>query len=296
MEVTTPLRDFPGVGDARAKSLERLGLRTAGDLTAYFPRGYEDRREQYTIAAAPLDVPVCIPVLLAEEPWRMNIRRGLDVTRMKVVDGASAMLVTFFNQGYVRQALHRGEEYILYGKVEQMGNHRQMTNPQFEPAARPRFTGCIMPVYPLTAGVSNNLLAGLVLRALEELPPAAESLPEDFRAAHGLAPAAECYRNIHFPDSFENLEAARRRFSFEELFYLSLGLALLRERRSRGEGPVFQAAELEAFERLLPFALTGAQRRAVREAAADMTSGRPMNRLVQGDVGSGKTAVAAACA
>lgn len=137
MEVTTPLRDFPGVGDARAKSLERLGLRTAGDLTAYFPRGYEDRREQYTIAAAPLDVPVCIPVLLAEEPRRMNIRRGLDVTRMKVVDGASAMLVTFFNQGYVRQALHRGEEYILYGKVEQMGNHRQMTNPQFEPAARP---------------------------------------------------------------------------------------------------------------------------------------------------------------
>lgn len=296
MEVTTPLRDFPGVGDARAKSLERLGLRTAGDLTAYFPRGYEDRREQYTIAAAPLDVPVCIPVLLAEEPRRMNIRRGLDVTRMKVVDGASAMLVTFFNQGYVRQALHRGEEYILYGKVEQMGNHRQMTNPQFEPAARPRFTGCIMPVYPLTAGVSNNLLAGLVQRALEELPPAAESLPEDFRAAHGLAPAAECYRNIHFPDSFENLEAARRRFSFEELFYLSLGLALLRERRSRGEGPVFQAAELEAFERLLPFPLTGAQRRAVREAAADMTSGRPMNRLVQGDVGSGKTAVAAACA
>ena len=296
MEVTTPLRDFPGVGDARAKGLERLGLRTAGDLTAYFPRGYEDRREQYTIAAAPLDVPVCIPVLLAEEPRRMNIRRGLDVTRMKVVDGASAMLVTFFNQGYVRQALHRGEEYILYGKVEQMGNHRQMTNPQFEPAARPRFTGCIMPVYPLTAGVSNNLLAGLVQRALEELPPAAESLPEDFRAAHGLAPAAECYRNIHFPDSFENLEAARRRFSFEELFYLSLGLALLRERRSRGEGPVFQAAELEAFERLLPFALTGAQRRAVREAAADMTSGRPMNRLVQGDVGSGKTAVAAACA
>ncbi|MFQ8761644.1 MAG: DUF4093 domain-containing protein [Intestinimonas sp.] len=287
---------FSGVGDARAKGLERLGLRTAGDLTAYFPRGYEDRREQYTIAAAPLDVPVCIPVLLAEEPRRMNIRRGLDVTRMKVVDGASAMLVTFFNQGYVRQALHRGEEYILYGKVEQMGNHRQMTNPQFEPAARPRFTGCIMPVYPLTAGVSNNLLAGLVQRALEELPPAAESLPEDFRAAHGLAPAAECYRNIHFPDSFENLEAARRRFSFEELFYLSLGLALLRERRSRGEGPVFQAAELEAFERLLPFALTGAQRRAVREAAADMTSGRPMNRLVQGDVGSGKTAVAAACA
>ena len=296
MDVSTPLTDFPGVGEARAKALARLGLRTAGDLVGYFPRSYEDRRERCTIAGAPLDQPVCVEVMLAEEPRLMNIRRGLDVTRMKVVDHTSAMLVSFFNQGYLRQALHRGEEYILYGKVELVGNHRQMTNPHFEPAARPRFTGRIMPVYPLTAGITNHLLAGLVERALEELPPVEESLPEAFRARHRLAGAAESYRAIHFPEDEAALEAARRRFAFEELFYLSLGLALLRERRSRGAGPSFPEADPAGFYGLLPFSLTAAQRRAAEEAAADLRSPRPMNRLVQGDVGSGKTAVAAACA
>ena len=296
MDVSTPLTDFPGVGEVRAKALARLGLHTAGDLVGYFPRSYEDRRERCTIAGAPLDQPVCVEVMLAEEPRLMNIRRGLDVTRMKVVDHTSAMLVSFFNQGYLRQALHRGEEYILYGKVELVGNHRQMTNPHFEPAARPRFNGRIMPVYPLTAGITNHLLAGLVERALEELPPVEESLPEAFRARHRLAGAAESYRAIHFPEDEAALDAARRRFAFEELFYLSLGLALLRERRSRGAGPSFPEADPAGFYGLLPFSLTAAQRRAAEEAAADLRSPRPMNRLVQGDVGSGKTAVAAACA
>ena len=296
MEVSTPLTGFPGVGEARAKALARLGLHTAGDLAGYFPRSYEDRRERYTIAGAPLDRPVCIEVLLTEEPRLMNIRRGLDVTRMKVADHTAAMLVSFFNQGYLRQALHRGEAYILYGKVEQMGNHRQMTNPHFEPAGRPRFTGRIMPVYPLTAGITNHFLAGLVEEALAGLPPVAEPLPEDFRARYHLAGAAESYRAIHFPRSEEDLDAARQRFAFEELFYLSLGLGLLRERRSRGAGPVWPEADPAGFYGLLPFSLTAAQRRAVEEAAADLRAPRPMNRLVQGDVGSGKTAVAAACA
>ena len=296
MDVNTPLRELPGVGEARAKGLEKLGLRAAGDLVGYFPRSYEDRRQVYTIAEAPVGELCCVRVMAAEEPRRMHIRRGLDVTRLKVVDDTSAMLVTFFNQGYVRQALHRGEEYILYGRVELLGSHRQMTNPQFEGAERPWACGRIMPVYPLTAGITNHLLAGLVERALRELPPPAETLPDDLLARHRLAPAAECWRSIHFPADETALDAARRRFAFEELFYLSLGLALLRERRSRGSGPAFGETDLEGFYQLLPFTLTGAQRRALEEAAADLALARPMNRLVQGDVGSGKTAVAAGCA
>ena len=296
MDVNTPLRELPGVGEARAKGLEKLGLRAAGDLVGYFPRSYEDRRQVYTIAEAPVGELCCVRVMAAEEPRRMHIRRGLDVTRLKVVDDTSAMLVTFFNQGYVRQALHRGEEYILYGRMELLGSHRQMTNPQFEGAERPWACGRIMPVYPLTAGITNHLLAGLVERALRELPPPAETLPDDLLARHRLAPAAECWRSIHFPADEAALDAARRRFAFEELFYLSLGLALLRERRSRGRGPAFSETDLEDFYQLLPFTLTGAQRRALEEAAADLALTRPMNRLVQGDVGSGKTAVAAGCA
>ena len=296
MEVSTPLAEFPGVGEARAKALEKLGLRTAGDLVGYFPRSYEDRRQVYTIGEAPVGELCCVRVMAAEEPRRMHIRKGLDVTRLKVVDGASAMLVTFFNQGYVRQALHRGEEYILYGRVELLGNHRQMTNPQFEGAERPWACGRIMPVYPLMAGITNHLLAGLVEKALQGLPPPAETLPHGLREQHRLAPAADCWRSIHFPADEAELDAARRRFAFEELFYLSLGLALLRERRSQGRGPAFGERDLEAFYALLPFTLTGAQRRALEEAAADLALSRPMNRLVQGDVGSGKTAVAAGCA
>ena len=296
MDVNTPLRELPGVGEARAKGLEKLGLRAAGDLVGYFPRSYEDRRQVYAIAEAPVGELCCVRVMAAEEPRRMHIRRGLDVTRLKVVDDTSAMLVTFFNQGYVRQALHRGEEYILYGRVELLGSHRQMTNPQFEGAERPWACGRIMPVYPLTAGITNHLLAGLVEKALHELPPPAETLPDDLLARHRLAPAAECWRSIHFPADETALDAARRRFAFEELFYLSLGLALLRERRSRGRGPAFEETDLEGFYQLLPFTLTGAQRRALEEAAADLALARPMNRLVQGDVGSGKTAVAAGCA
>ena len=296
MDVNTPLRELPGVGEARAKGLEKLGLRAAGDLVGYFPRSYEDRRQVYAIAEAPVGELCCVRVMAAEEPRRMHIRRGLDVTRLKVVDDTSAMLVTFFNQGYVRQALHRGEEYILYGRVELLGSHRQMTNPQFEGAELPWACGRIMPVYPLTAGITNHLLAGLVERALHELPPPAETLPDDLLARHRLAPAAECWRSIHFPADEDALDAARRRFAFEELFYLSLGLALLRERRSRGSGPAFEETDLEGFYQLLPFTLTGAQRRALEEAAADLALARPMNRLVQGDVGSGKTAVAAGCA
>lgn len=212
MEVSTPLAEFPGVGEARAKALEKLGLRTAGDLVGYFPRSYEDRRQVYTIGEAPVGELCCVRVMAAEEPRRMHIRKGLDVTRLKVVDGASAMLVTFFNQGYVRQALHRGEEYILYGRVELLGNHRQMTNPQFEGAERPWACGRIMPVYPLTAGITNHLLAGLVERALRELPPPAETLPADLLAKHRLAPAADCWRSIHFPADEAELDAARRRF------------------------------------------------------------------------------------
>ena len=296
MDVNTPLQELPGVGEARAKGLEKLGLRVAGDLVGYFPRSYEDRRQVYTIAEAPVGDLCCVRVMAAEEPRRMHIRRGLDVTRLKVVDGSSAMLVTFFNQGYVRQALHRGEEYILYGRVELLGSHRQMTNPQFEGAERPWACGRIMPVYPLTAGITNHLLAGLAEKALHELPPPAETLPDDLLARHRLAPAADCWRSIHFPADETALDAARRRFAFEELFYLSLGLALLRERRSRGRGPAFGETDLEGFYQLLPFTLTGAQKRALEEAAADLALTRPMNRLVQGDVGSGKTAVAAGCA
>ena len=187
-----------------------------------------------------------------------------------------------------------GETYVVYGRVEGPPGRRQMTNPVCERADRARFTGRILPIYPLTRGISNNLLAGLTLRCVEECAgQVEETLPAGLRREHALAAAEFACRNIHFPRDEEALELARRRLIFEELFCLACGMALLRTRRTRAEGVPFSTPPVEEFLALLPFALTAAQRRAMEEVAADTASGAPMNRLVQGDVGSGKTMVAA---
>ena len=290
----TPLRQFPGVGEARSQKLEKLGLRRCADLLSYFPRDYEDRRQMYSIRSAPLGQKVCIRAMAAEHPRLSRIRKGLELVKLRVVDQAGALHLTFFNQSYVERALRAGEEYIFCGVVEEQGSRRSMVNPIFERVGRQNFTGCIVPVYPLTAGISNHLLASLTRLAVDscakDMP---ESLPRGVRLDHQLAQAEFSYRNIHFPESFEALELARRRLTFEELFYLSAGLALLKNRRGDAPGQAVPPRPAEEFLALLPFPPTGAQRRVMEEISADMASGRPMNRLVQGDVGSGKTAVAA---
>ncbi|MEG1858514.1 MAG: ATP-dependent DNA helicase RecG, partial [Pseudoflavonifractor sp.] len=253
------VRVLPGIGEARAKSLDRLGLSTVGDLLAYFPRDYEDRTKTAAIGAAVPEEPVCISALVAEAPRTSYVRKGLELTKVKVVDGSAAMTVTFFNQSYVRDALTLGESYVFYGKMEVTGGKRQMTNPVFEREDRARFTGCIMPVYPLTAGVSNNLLAGLTRRCVEDCAGAVtERLPEEIRLKYALAQVEFSYRNIHFPESWENLELAKRRLIFEEFFYLTCGMALLKKRRERGAGRVFRSAPTGEFLSLLPYTPTGA--------------------------------------
>ena len=292
----TPLREFPGIGEARAEKLHKLGLRTAGDLVTYFPRTYEDRTQVFELARAPQGVPVCVTALVKEPPRTARIRKGLEVTRLQAVDGGTTMTVTFFNQSYLRSALHVGEEYIFYGVVERRGNFCAMTNPVVEPPSRREMTGRILPVYPLTAGITNRLMMSLAARAVEDcVPTAEETLPGELLERYGLAGRQEALRGIHIPGSFPELGRAQRRLAFEELFTLALGLALLRRRKDGLSAPRC-GGEAEEFFRLLPFAPTAAQRRVVEELRADLRSGRPMNRLVQGDVGSGKTAVAAACA
>ena len=294
MELTTALTEFHGVGQARARALAKLGLTTAGDLLEYFPRDYEDRRQFYDIAQAPEGLPVCISALVAAPPTTAHVRKGLSISKCRIADGSGVAEVTFFNQDYVRQALTVGEEYVFYGRVERFGSKRQLTNPTFERLDRTRFTGRIMPVYPLTAGVSNNLLSALVLRAVEECADqVVDDLPPQVRQEHSLCTAEFSRRHVHFPSDEEALALARRRVVFEELFLLACGMAFLRSRRGDVAGQRFPKADMEEFLALLPFAPTGAQRRAMEELRVDLTGERPMNRLIQGDVGSGKTAVAA---
>ena len=276
------------------KKLEKLGLTRCAQLLTYFPRDYEDRREIYSIRSAPLGRKVCVRAMAAEHPRLARIRRGLELVQLRVVDQAGALHLTFFNQSYVERALRAGEEYIFFGMVEEHGSRRAMVNPIFEPADRRNTTGRIIPVYPLTAGISNHLMLSLTQRAVEACAGSAqETLPPSIRLEHGLAQAEFAYRNIHFPDTFQALELARQRLTFEELFYLSAGLTMLKTRRGGGSGQAVPSRPQNDFLALLPFPPTGAQLRVMEEIAGDMASGRPMNRLVQGDVGSGKTVVAA---
>ena len=293
VSLDTPLTQFPGVGAVRAGKLSKLGLEKAGDLLLRYPRDYEDRWQMYSIRQAPLGTRVCISAMAAEHPRLSRIRKGLELVQLKAVDQTGVLHLTFFNQSYVQRALQAGEEYIFFGTVEEQGRRRTMVNPIFERADRPNVTGRIMPIYHLTAGISNHLLASLTQQALPCAGSLPETLPADLRQHYQLAELEFALRNIHFPQDEEALDLARRRLTFEELFYLSVGLTLLKDRRGEETGFPVPPQPQTDFEALLPFAPTQAQGRVMGEIAADLSSGRPMNRLVQGDVGSGKTAVAA---
>ena len=294
-ELSTNVRYIKGIGETRAKALEKLGITTLRDLIGYFPRTYEDRTLTRPIRDLTEGENVCVRAMIAADPTAHRIPGGRTIVRTRAVDETGTLDVVFFNQEYRKNSLHRGEIYIFYGKVEGQRRH-QMVNPLLEPEGRQYLTGRIMPIYSLTAGISQLMLAQAVRQGLDacrELLP--DVLPDEVRQAHKLCYVNYAYENIHFPTSPEALEVARRRLVFEELFLLTCGLQLLRQRRRDVAGPACQRMSMEPFYRRLPFALTGAQRRAIADAVEDMVSGKPMNRLCQGDVGSGKTMVAAAC-
>ncbi len=296
IDLTTDIRYLRGVGETKAKALSRLGITNVGELLTHLPRSYEDRTRICTIAEVQPDETVCIAAMVAEEPRFSYVRKGMELLKLRIVDGAAAMDVTFFNQSYLRNTLHRGDSFIFYGKVEGTPLHKSMTNPKFEPEGKNRLTGRILPVYALTAGIGNALLISLMETALPECAPLLpELLPESIRQEHSLCALPFAYENIHFPRDYESLAIARRRLIFEELFTLQCAMKLLKLRRERGAGRKFQSRDMEEFYASLPFTPTDAQRRAVAEAVEDMCGGLSMSRLVQGDVGSGKTLVAAAC-
>ena len=294
MTLDTPVTELSGVGEVRGKKLEKLGIATVGDLLTAYPRDYEDRREIYTIEGAPLGQRVCISAVAAEHPRTSYIRKGMELVQIKAVDGSAAIHVTFFNQKYAQWALRAGEEYIFCGTVEQQGRRRTMANPIFERVGQQTFTGCIVPIYHLTAGISNQMMSVLTHTASQGCEgELSETLPPQILEKYELMGRDEASHSVHFPADFDEMERARHRLSFEELFYLSVGLSHLKERREQEGGLPFVRHPSEEFFGLLPFEPTGAQRRVAEEVAVDLSSGIPMNRLVQGDVGSGKTVIAA---
>ena len=294
-ELSTSVRYIKGIGEQRAKSLEKLRIFTLRDLISYFPRDYEDRRTFRKIRDLEPGETACVTAMAAASPTLNRVRKGMELVKVRAVDETGALDVTFFNQTYMRDHIRAGEHYTFFGKAEVQGSRRTMVNPLVERENSRTMTGRIMPVYPLTAGISQLTMTRSVeqgLAACRDLLP--DPLPDEVRRDHQLCHTGYAYDQIHFPDDENTLAIARRRLAFEELFLLAIGMQVLSRRREELSCAPLRDLDLTAFYGSLPFSLTGAQQRAVDEILADLASGRPMNRLVQGDVGSGKTMVAAA--
>ncbi len=296
-KLSDPITVLKGVGPARAAQFAQLGIFTLEDLICHFPRAYEDRTKLLTVSQLQVDEPACFAATVMNTPRTNHIRKGLDITKVQVADHTGKVNLTFFNQKFTTDQLRYGERYIFYGSLSGDFMGYGITSPSFEsPDSPPRVTRRIVPLYPLTAGISNAVMSKTVDMALALCPPPEEILPEDIRREFGILPAQEAYRAIHHPETLAQAELAKKRLIFEEFFIFSAGLSLMRAQRTLKKCPPYENTDLSPFFAALPFTLTGAQQRAMADIQRDLTRGSPMNRLVQGDVGSGKTMVAAAAA
>ena len=295
--LSDPITILKGIGPSKAKQFANLNIFTLGDLICHFPRGYEDRTRLVPIEKLEPDVPACFKAMVMNTPKTAHIRKGLDITRVQVADTTGRLNLTFFNSKYVSDQLQYGREYIFYGAVSGDFIGYNMTNPAFESLdSQPVTTRRILPIYPLTAGLSNAAMLKAVKQALELCDTPPEIIPAEVRSRYGILAADRAYYAIHEPSSMAEAELAKKRLIFEEFFVFSAGLSLMRASRAEKRTEPYRNIDLMPFHLSLPFTLTGAQNRAVSDIMQDFRKGAPMNRLVQGDVGSGKTMVAAAAA
>lgn len=293
--LSKPITALKGVGPAKAKDFARLGVDTVQDLITYLPRDYEDRSATKTIIEANDGETVCIIATVFSPVYARHIRKGLSLYSAELVDETGKITATWFNNKYIQNSLKKGEWYSFYGKVKKIGGKKQLDNPIFEPAEKGVSTGRIVPIYPLSANLTQKALQTLMAQAVEYVDFLPEVLPAYLRREFELCDKNYAYTNIHFPQSFHDYQIARKRLVFEELFLLQMALHGIKNQTKRKTAYVFDGADAaRAFVSALPFELTGAQKRVIGEILQDFKSGTPSNRLVQGDVGSGKTVVAAA--
>ena len=295
--LSDPITILKGIGAAKAKQFANLNIFTLRDLICHFPRGYEDRTRIVPIEKLEVDQPACFRGMVMNSPRTNHIRKGLDLTKVQVADSTGRLNLTFFNNRFAAENLQYGHEYIFYGTLTGDYLGYGITNPVFESLdSQPVTTRRVLPIYPLTAGLTNAAVLKAVRQALAICDVPEEILPAEIRSRYGILPAERAYFAIHEPCSMEEAELAKKRLIFEEFFVFSAGLSLMRAARAGKKTAPYENLNLQPFYGSLPFTLTGAQMRAVAEIVTDLGRGSPMNRLVQGDVGSGKTMVAAAAA
>ncbi len=298
----TPIDALPGVGAARRAAYNRMGIFTAEDLLYHFPRAYEPRGDIHMLAevggaGVPGGSRMATVLTVSTEPRVARLKGRMTICKFRAFDDSGTCEITFFNQDYLRNTFTVGATFRFFGKVECTGTGKYtMTSPAYEPYVEGRPLPPLYPVYPLTEGISNKMLSGHIAAVLPLAGEVEDPLPEPIRAAEGLCAMGYALREIHAPADYTALHTAKRRLAFDEFFRFALGMGMAgRTARIMG-APMLAVPEdvMDRFLSALPYALTGAQARAIADIRRDMSADIAMNRMLVGDVGCGKTVCAAA--
>lgn len=287
------IKKLSGVGEKRAEDFEKRGVVTISDLLYYFPRTHEDRTKFTEIQDAAYGEETCIAACVYSPVREVRIRKNFNVYSMVVFDETGAMNIVWYNNRYVKNAFKTGERVLFFGKVTAKNGKKEMINPVYEKQDKQRFIGRIVPVYPLSGSLTQKTVQSAMEQAIEYADGMEECLPRELLERYRLPCVGDALRSIHFPREYIDYERARRRFVFEELLLLQLALLGRRSGNEEKKREPFKATECELIDKL-PFTLTGSQLRVIGEIHEDFKKPKAMNRLIQGDVGSGKTAVCAA--
>lgn len=290
LNLDSNIQFIKGVGEKRAKLFNSLGIFCVDSLIHFYPRKYEDWSASKSLEAVKSGETVSIKATLITPVKEAMIRRGLTLFKCKFSDGENVISVTIFNNKYLAKSLRIYEDYYLYGKIEKSLLNFSMNSPKIEKAEN---ILAIQPVYPAKEKLTSRSISKIMKTALDELGEIEETLDDEIMQKYSLISLDKAIKNIHFPNSADDYLPARKRLIFEELLTLQLGLLKLKSNKKSETALVIKDDYSSEFEKLLPFNLTNAQKRTISECLQDMKSKYPCNRLVQGDVGSGKTAVAA---
>ncbi|MBE6718214.1 MAG: ATP-dependent DNA helicase RecG [Ruminococcaceae bacterium] len=299
MDFSTPIGSLSGVGKKRCECFYNLGIHNVEDLLYHFPRAYQNRGNILPLAMTPDGTVGAFMLTVATKPQTFTLKNRKQITKFVAFDESGKCTLTFFNQPFIKDIFHVGDEFRFYGKLSVKYNTRELSSPSYEPVIPGKKLQSLIPVYPLTEGLTQMFVKSVTELAFNTLEFGNYDFPDIFRTETtekmGLMNLKDALREIHFPTDIEKVKKARERFVFEELYAFALGLSMSKKYKKDGNAIPMEDTDISEFLSILPYSLTRAQDRSVKEILSDMSneSRKPMSRLLSGDVGSGKTVCAA---
>ena len=291
----SPIKVLAGIGPARAKAYEKLGISTVSDLLYHFPRAYENRGAVKLLSECIHGDKASVIMTVGTIPKKTMIRRGMVLLKFTAFDESGVCEITYYNQNYLADKFPLGATFRFYGQVERVGKRYKMNSPAYEMIIEGEDLPPLVPVYPLTEGISKNRMAADIETAMSALAPELEDyLPEEIRKNYKLCTLPFALRTIHNPTDYESVSRAKRRLVFDEFFTFALGMALSGKKRKEFGAPICDNNDISALVSAFPYELTGDQKKAIEDIKRDMAKDEPMSRILVGDVGCGKTVCAMA--